>query len=335
MSVAGRRIAVAAAAIAVVTGGVALARHRPLLALVPWAMAATAAALLAGSRRVDRSARRAASAFARHSLLIAACAFAVLPIAWVVKMALSRTQGFSMSLSPLPDDPTLDNFARFLGHADSLGNWLFGRNLLNSVVVSVASTIIGVSLSTTAAYAFSRFRFPGRRAGLIAVLATQMFPGTMMMIPLYVLMNRLGLLDSLFGLMLVYATTAVPFCTWMLKGYFDTIPRELEEAAIIDGASPVRVFWSVILPLARPAIAVTALFSFLGAWNEFILAAKFLDTEARYTLPVVLYSTVGSKSVAWGEFAAGALVVSAPIVAVFFGLQRHLVSGLTAGGVKG
>jgi arabinogalactan oligomer/maltooligosaccharide transport system permease protein len=157
----------------------------------------------------------------------------------------------------------------------------------------------------------------------------------MMMIPLYILVSSLGLLDQLLGLILVYSTTAIPFCVWMLKGYFDTIPKELEESAIIDGASRFRIFWSIILPLAKPAIAVTGLFSFMTAWNEFILAATFMNDETAHTLPVMLNGFVSATTVEWGHFAAGAIIVSIPVVALFFLLQRHLVSGLTAGGVKG
>ena len=162
-----------------------------------------------------------------------------------------------------------------------------------------------------------------------------MFPATMMMVPLYAILKNLGMLNSLGGLVLVYSTTSLPFSVWMLKGYFDTIPRELEEAAIMDGASPLQCFVRVVLPLARPALAVTALFSFLTAWNEFILAATLLNEEARYTLPVALRMFVGEYHVEWGKFAAGALLVSAPVMALFFALQKHLVGGLTAGGVKG
>lgn len=212
---------------------------------------------------------------------------------------------------------------------------LFFRQLWNSVFVSLITTILGIFLACTAAYAFSRFEFVGRETGLMSFLVSQMFPGTLMMIPLYILISKLGLLNSLLGLTLVYSTTSIPFCVWMLKGYFDTIPREIEEAAIIDGASRTMIFVRIILPLAKPAIAVTALFSFMTAWNEFILAATFMNQESSYTLPVLLQNYVGAHTTDWGHFAAGAILVSLPIVALFYVLQKYLVSGLTAGSVKG
>jgi len=162
-----------------------------------------------------------------------------------------------------------------------------------------------------------------------------MFPGVLMLIPLYIIMQKLGLLNAKIGLILVYSTTAIPFCVWMLKGYFDTIPKSLEESALIDGASRFTIFWRIMLPLAMPAIAVTGLFSFMTAWNEFLLAYTFMNDPLAYTLPVEIQQYVGDQKVQWELFAASSVIVSIPVMALFYALQRFLVGGLTAGAVKG
>jgi arabinogalactan oligomer / maltooligosaccharide transport system permease protein len=279
-----------------------------------------------------------------HLFVLPWVVIAVYPVLWVVSVAFSGSQ--SLSLVDLPPDPTVLDRLRTLVPLPAHFSWSnfvsvmtdqpFALWLLNSAIVSTATTVAGVTLACTSAYAFSRFRFPGRNAGLMAFLVSQMFPGTLMLIPLYiVLVMWLGLGSSRLGLVLVYATTGIPFCVWMLKGYFDTIPRELEEAALIDGASPATIFFRIVLPLAKPAIAVTALFSFMTGWNEFILAATFMDKESMYTAPVGLRFFVSGYSEQWGYFAAGAIIVSIPVVALFMFLQKYLVSGLTAGAVKG
>lgn len=273
--------------------------------------------------------------FATHATLVLAVFVTLYPVLWVVKMALTPSQAFSMSVNPLPTEFSLANFEDLLFAQDMEGNWVFFHQFLNSILVSAATTILGVGFATTAAYSFSRFRFPGREGGMNLLLVTQMFPGVVMTIPLYIILEELGLLNSLTGMALVYSTTAVPFCVWMLKGYFDTIPRELEEAAIMDGMGRWGIFTKIILPLAKPGIVVTALFSFMTAWNEFILAATFLSEPTKFTLPVALQRYVGDYSTEWGRFAAGAILVSIPVMALFFALQKHLVGGLTAGSVKG
>ena len=270
-----------------------------------------------------------------HLGLIITTVAVLYPVLWVVGMALRPGQAFSLDPNPIPSSITFEHFASVLGTTTAEGEWLFGRQLLNSLLVAGITSTVGIILATTAGYAMSRWAFPGRDAGLRIFLITQMFPGVVMAIPLYILLDEMGLLDSLVGLSLVYATTAIPFCTWNMKGYFDTIPIELEEAAWMDGADRWTIFWTIVLPLARPALVVTGLFSFMTAWNEFILAATFMNKETSFTLPVVLQSYVGDYGTEWGHFAAGAVLVSIPVMILFFALQKHLVAGLTAGSVKG
>lgn len=257
------------------------------------------------------------------------------PVMIVLKKAFEPGERFALSASPVPDSFSWEHFDKLLSSTNSSGDFLFLQYALNSAFVAIATTILGLVLACTAAYALSRFRFAGRQAGLAAFLAVQMFPGTLLLMPLYVILHELGLLNRLFGLVLVYATTAIPFCVWTLKGYFDSLPKELEEAARLDGASTFGIFWKIMLPLAKPGLAVTGLFSFMTAWNEFILASTFLTDDSVYTLPVLLKSSVGRYSADWGLFAAGAILTSLPVMALFYFLQRYLVGGLTAGSVKG
>jgi arabinogalactan oligomer/maltooligosaccharide transport system permease protein len=278
-----------------------------------------------------------------HIFLLMMLVVTLYPLLFVLTIAFSGGQ--SLAIADLPAHPGLADRLRAIApwpERFSLSNFRslfadqpFGRWLFNSVVVSSATTLLGVFLASTAAYAFSRFRFPGQRAGLMSFLVSQMFPGTLTLIPLFIIINALGLGSTFTGLVLVYSVTAIPFCVWMMKGYFDTIPRELEESALIDGASQATIFVRIVLPLARPAVAVTALFSFMTAWTEFIQAATFMNQESKYTAPVGLRFFVGGFSQQWGYFAAGSIIAALPIVLLFLFLQKYLVSGLTAGAVKG
>ncbi|GMG88058.1 sugar ABC transporter permease [Biformimicrobium ophioploci] len=280
----------------------------------------------------------------RGLFILVMVAIVLYPVLWVVSLAFSGGQSLALvsvpegasffealrALLPLPQQWSLANFEGLLTEQP------FGRWLLNSLIIAAATTIVGVLLACSAAYALSRFRFPGRERGLMLLLVSQMFPATLMLIPLYVIIVEwLQLGNTWLGLIAVYSITALPFCVWMLKGYFDSLPVDIEEAALMEGASPVAIFWRIALPLAKPAIAVTALFSFLTAWNEFILASIFMDEEALYTVPVGLRFFVSDFSAQWGYFAAGSVLVSLPVVILFLGLQRFLVSGLSAGAVKG
>ena len=274
---------------------------------------------------------------ATHAILLVMSAIVLYPVLWVLKLALTPggQLGSDPSAIPLPSRLDLSNFAAFVLAKDFNGNPLFLYQLGNSLLVSGVATLIGVLFALSAAFAFSRFAFSGRDSGLKLMLISQMFPAVVTAVPLIVILDGLGLFGTTAGLVLIYATASVPFCIWMLKGFFDTIPRDLEESARLDGAGSFVIFWKIMLPLVRPGIAVTALFSFMTAWNEFIMASIFLDDVTRYTLPVTLQQAVGGYDPNWGLFAAGSLLLSIPVVLVFFFVQRHMVQGLTAGAVKG
>jgi len=273
-----------------------------------------------------------------HVFLVLGVAFALYPVLWVIALAFSGTQTPTARVVPLPDAPTLAHLEAVVGATRKAGNtefWLFGRQLGNSLIVSLATACVGVLIAIPTAYALARFRFIGKDLGVRTLLASQMFPAVASAIPLYLILNYLGLLNSRTGLVVCYASTSVPFSIFQLRAAFEAIPVDLEEAAMVDGATRFAAFIRVVLPAARPAIAVTALFAFMGAYNEFILAATLLDKEEMFTLPVMLQRFIGEYDAQWEKFAAGALVVSLPVMALFYVAQRHLVAGLTAGGVKG
>ncbi len=264
-----------------------------------------------------------------HLVVLLGVGFALYPLLWVVSLAFRAGASPVRQVLPLP----LPFTTQHLSHVVTAPH--FGVQVLNSLVVSAATALLGVLIALPTAYAMSRFQFVGKQSGTRLLLATQMFPMVASAVPLYLLLQRLGLLNTKSGLVLCYATTAVPFAIFQLKGAFDAIPRDLEEAAMVDGATRFGAFWRVVLPAARPAIAVTCLFAFMSAYNEFVLAVTILDQESAFTLPVVLKRYVGEHDADWASFAAGSLVVSLPVMALFYVAQRHLVSGLTAGSVKG
>jgi arabinogalactan oligomer/maltooligosaccharide transport system permease protein len=277
--------------------------------------------------------------FASHLVLVLAAAFALYPVLWVVSLAFSGSRPPSPNVLPVPHDPTLGHLKTVVTAsrtaADGTTTLLFGRQFLNSIVVSLATAAVGIVVAVPAAYALARFRFLGKERGVRALLATQMFPTVASLIPLYLILDAIGLLNARTGLVVCYAATSVPFAIFQLRAAFEAIPVDLEEAAMVDGATRFEAFLRVVLPAARPAIAVTALFAFMSAWNEYILAATLLGKEEMFTLPVVLARYIGEYDAKWELFAAGALLVSVPVMALFYLAQRHLVAGLTAGGVKG
>ena len=204
----------------------------------------------------------------------------------------------------------------------------------NSIIISFVVTLTGVVFASTGGYALSRFKFKGREFGMIALMTTQMFPATMLLLPFFILLSYLELINSYIGLIIIYSSTALPFCIWQMKGYYDTIPPSLEESARLDGCSRYQAFYKIILPLSSPALVITALFSFMASWSEYVVAAIILQDPKLYTLPLGLKSFQASLSTQWGLYAAGAVVVSIPVCILFISLSRFLVSGLTMGSVK-
>ena len=261
-----------------------------------------------------------------HIILLHFVALTLLPLVWILDIALSPGNALGGSLG---GPYTGEHFSNMFG-SEAFWTWM-----RNSLIVSLGTTIMGLLVAIPAGYAFSRYKFTGRDVSMFAFLLVQMFPGIIILVPYFLVMKTLGLLNSHLGLILAYCVTALPLCVWMLKGFFDTVPRELEEAALLDGCNQFQVFTKVVLPLSLPAVAVTALFSFLAAWNEFLLALTFNTSNDMYTLPVGLASMISSTGQAWGDFAAASLLVSLPVALLFLFFQKFLIEGLSAGGVKG
>lgn len=261
-----------------------------------------------------------------HLVLLHFVVLTLLPLVWILDIALSPGNALGGTLG---GPYTADHFTKML-ESEAFRTWV-----VNSLIVSVGTTLLGLVVAVPAGYAFSRYKFTGRDVSMFAFLLVQMFPGIIILVPYFLVMKSLGLLNSHLGLILAYCVTALPLCVWMLKGFFDTVPRELEEAALLDGCNQFQVFTKVVLPLSLPAVAVTALFSFLAAWNEFLLALTFNTSNDMYTLPVGLASMISSTGQAWGDFAAASLLVSLPVALLFLFFQKFLIEGLSAGGVKG
>ena len=282
----------------------------------------------------------------RHLIALAACAVAVFPVVYVASAAFNADQSLG-GASLIPRDVTLENFRELLApdpaksHLQSSTSHYL-RWLGNSLLVAVTTSLLTVLLGALAAYAFSRFRFRGRRIGLLFLLLVQMFPQLLALVAIYLILLRTGEvfpsigLDTKSGLILVYLGGVMGVNTWLLKGFFDTIPAELDESARVDGATPAQVFWGVVLPLALPILSVIGILSFVGTFNEFVLASAILQSNENFTLPLGLNGYIDKQYAEhWGPFAAGVLIAGVPIMVIFMSLQRFIVSGLTQGSVKG
>jgi arabinogalactan oligomer / maltooligosaccharide transport system permease protein len=268
-----------------------------------------------------------------YVVLVLAALFSLYPV-WFAVLASGRAGGrlYTMNLASMfvPTEWTWENYKYMLFESSFL-TWM-----KNSLTVAGCTALASLFLGTSAAFAFSRFRFKGRAAGLTLFLAIQAFPGILALIPIAQILTAIGLYGKIWGLILAYMAGTLVFATWNLKGYFDTIPIDLEEAGMIDGCGPIQSFINIALPLARPALAITFLFGFMAGWGEFFLANIILPAPERIqTVMVGMYKLAGTNNVPWGQFAAGAIITVIPIVLLFLWLQRYLESGLTVGGVKG
>jgi arabinogalactan oligomer / maltooligosaccharide transport system permease protein len=265
-----------------------------------------------------------------HLFLILACIVAVYPLVRIFTLSLGP---ISKSLVDpfviIPKDASPINYIRLFGDKD------FVQWILNSLAITLSVALIGLALSATGAYAFSRWKFPGRTGALVFLLTSQAIPAGMLLIPIYLMLARLGLINSYRGLVMAYSVTAVPFSIWILKGYYDTVPYDLEEAALIDGCSRLGTFLRIILPLSTPALAVVFLNNFMAAWSEFIVAYRVLTKPELLTWPLGLNALQGQYTTEWGMYAAGALMITIPVLALFLYSSKWLVSGLTLGSVKG
>ncbi|MFJ5259327.1 sugar ABC transporter permease [Streptomyces sp. NPDC088387] len=266
---------------------------------------------------------------ASHGVLTVASLIALFPIAWLVFLSLGPDKDDYLHPGGIWSKMTFANYSHVLTETNFL-DWL-----KSSLIVSLGTTLIGVIIAASTGYAVSRMRFPGYRKFMWVLLVTQMFPVAVLMVPMYQLLSELQLIDTYFGLILVYCSTAVPYCAWLMKGYFDTIPFEIDEAGRVDGLSPFGTFLRLILPLARPGLAVAAFYSFITAFGEVAFATTFLLDDEKYTFAVGLQSFVSEHDAQRNLMAATAVLIAIPVSAFFYLVQKNLVTGLTSGGTKG
>lgn len=283
------------------------------------------------TRKSGKKIREAAMLILVNLFFIVLCFLMLVPVLYAFSVSLNANNSLlSSEFSFLPKQLTLRNY-RAVFVEEPIVRW-FGNSML------MAAAAVGISLGTgiPAAYVFSRKRFPGRRVILRLLILLYAFPALLSMTALYKLLSPLGLINSRLGLVIVYTGTMAVFALWNMKGYFDTIPLEIEEAAMIDGAGPVKLVTRIVLPLARPTIVVTGMMVLIYVWNEYIFAINFMTGEGTFTLAAGLYSLQATEmSGSWPVFAAASIVVSIPILIIFFALQKNMTTGLTSGGVKG
>ncbi len=279
------------------------------------------------------------SPLARSVLLVVYLGFTLAPILWLF-LSTIQTQSSLLRVPAhvLPDAVTYQNYIDIFKPAafgENSGQSTFFLALRNSIIVSMGTTVVACVFGTMAAYAFARLNVPHRRTLLLVVLGSQLLPAISLIIPLFRMFKTAGLLDSLAALILAYSTFSMPFVVWIMAGYFQSVPAELEEAARIDGASRFQAFLRIAIPLAMPGIGATAIFTLLNAWDEFFFALIFTSTYAAKTVPVALAEFIGRHAVNWGLLVTGGFIASLPPIILSLLFYRYIVSGITAGGLKG
>jgi len=282
-----------------------------------------------GDRRSQAAAGRLQSAVS-YAVLLTLLLIVIFPFYWMTITSFKGEDQMRSLVSMFWPSPVVDeNYRQLLGKTDFVA-WF-----KNSILVSVSSTFLATAIGTIGAYALARLRFLGRAFMASAVLITYLVPPSILFIPLYAQIRNLGLADSLAGLIITYPSFTVPFVTWLLMGYFESIPEELEESAMIDGATRFGAFYRIVLPLAAPGLLAAALYAFTQAWNEFLYALVFITDVKLRTLPVGLSSFITGDVYGWGYLMAGAVLTTLPVIAAYIYLQKYMVEGLTAGAEKG
>jgi ABC-type glycerol-3-phosphate transport system permease component len=264
-----------------------------------------------------------------YLLLGLASLMVIIPVLWMLSTALKTDQEvMRLPIRWLSDTMGLHAFIRILV------DYPFPIYFRNSFVIVLASTGISLGFAALTGYGVSRFKFTGKKYFLAFLLITQMFPSVMLLVPFYQILKSYGLSNTHLGLMLVYVSFTIPFCSWMMYGYYDSIPKELDDAAAIDGCGRLGTFWIIITPLARPGIAATAIYSFLTGWNEYMFATILTSGEDMKTVPVGIGQLIGQYRIAWNDMMAASLMASIPLLILFLFFQKHLIRALTAGAVK-
>lgn len=253
----------------------------------------------------------------------------LVPMLWMISTSI-KIESETITIPPkwIPDNPTFDSYSRLWTE------YPFLTYFKNSIIIVIGAVVLSVFFSCLSGYGITRFKFKGKNGFLTFVLVTQMFPSIMLLIPFYKVLDLYGLKDSLLGMVLVYTSFTIPFCTWMMVGFFKTIPLELDEAAIIDGCSRWKAFYKIVLPMTLPGISSVAIYSFITAWNEYMFAQVLITSPELKTVPLGIADLNGFYKILWNDMMAASVIASLPLVILFIFLQKSFISGLTAGAVK-